>query len=99
VPNGLTSVPQLSHKWSRTQAVTGNAVVAKLLASTRLSTLGGQDTLVDVVAFTNWLEAVSLENQPLADFYRGRFREEFKPAFEAWLGLEPLKNLEALSCF
>jgi len=77
-------------QWGRTQAITGNAVVAKLLESTRVSTL-------DVVTFTNWLEAVSTENQPLADFYRSRFREEFKPAFDAWLGLEPIKNPEAPS--
>lgn len=84
-------------QWGRTQAITGNVVVAKLLESTRVSTLGGQDTLVDVVTFTNWLEAVSTENQPLTDFYRSRFREEFKPAFDAWLGLEPIKNPEAPS--
>ena len=84
-------------QWSRTQAITGNAVVGKLLEGTRLSTLGGQDTLVDVVIFTNWLEAISTENQPLADFYRSRFREEFRPAFEAWLALDPIKNPEAPS--
>ena len=84
-------------QWSRIQAITGNAVVAKLLESTRVSTQGGQDSLVDVITFTSWLEAVSTENQPLADFYRSRFREEFKPAFEAWVGLEPLKNPEAPS--
>lgn len=84
-------------QWSRTQAITGNAVIATLLESAQLATLGGQDTLVDVVTFTNWLEAVSTENQPLADFYRSRFRQEFKPAFEAWLASEPLKNPEAPS--
>lgn len=84
-------------QWGRTQAVTGNAVVAKLLESTRLSTLGGQDTLIDVVTFTNWLEAISTENQRLADFYRSRFREEFKPAFETWLSLDPANNPEAPS--
>lgn len=62
-----------------------------------MSTRGGQDTLVDVVVFANWLEAVSIENQPLADFYRSRFREEFKPAFEAWVALDPLNNPETPS--
>lgn len=84
-------------EWSHTVGLTAGSIVSKLVESSRLSTLGGQDTLVDVVIFTNWLEAASTDNEPLADFYRGRFREEFKPAFEAWLGLDPLHNSEAPS--
>ena len=83
--------------WSRAMAVAGGSVAGTLLQSTQQVTLGSQDTLVDVVTFTNWLEAVSTENQPLADFYRSRFRDEFKPAFEAWLALEPIKNPDAPS--
>ncbi len=86
-----------AHEWSRTMALASGGVAAKLLQSTQQVTLGSQDTLVDVVTFTNWLEAVSTDNQPLADFYRSRFREEFRPAFEAWLGLDPVKNPEAPS--
>lgn len=84
-------------QWSRTQSIKSNGSVAKMVESAQLSTLAGQDTLVDVVTFTNWLEAVSTDNQALADFYRERFREEFQPAFAAWLALEPLKNPEAPS--
>ncbi len=83
--------------WSRTMAISGGLVAARLLESTQLVTLGSQDTLVDVITFTSWLEATSAQNQPLADFYRSRFREEFKPAFEAWLGLDPLNHPEAPS--
>ena len=83
--------------WSRAMAVAGGSVAGTLLQSTQQVTLGSQDTLVDVVTFTNWLEAVSMENQPLADFYRSRFRKEFKPAFEAWLALDPIKNSDAPS--
>jgi hypothetical protein len=50
-----------------------------------MSALGGQDTLIDMITFTNWLEANGTQNQPLADFYRSHFREDFKPAFEAWV--------------
>lgn len=82
-------------QWSRTQSVKSNGAVTKMVESTQLSTLAGQDTLVDVVTFTNWLEAVSTDNQALADFYHQRFREEFQPAFTAWLALEPLKNPDA----
>lgn len=84
-------------QWSRTQSIRSNGSVAKMVESAQLSTLAGQDTLVDVVTFTNWLEAVSTDNQALADFYRERFREEFQPSFDAWLALEPLQNREAPS--
>jgi hypothetical protein len=84
-------------QWTRAQASNANAVIATLLESSQTATLGGQDTLIDVVTFTSWLEAVSTENQLLADFYRGRFREEFKPAFEAWLAIGPLTNPDAPS--
>lgn len=84
-------------QWTRTQAANANAVIGTLLESSQEATLGGQDTLIDVLTFTSWLEAVSTENQPLADFYRGRFREEFKPAFEAWLSIGPLTNPDAPS--
>jgi hypothetical protein len=84
-------------RWARIQALQGAAVTAKLLESTRLSTLGGEDTIIDVVTFSNWLGAISAQDQPLADFYRNRFRAEFKPAFEAWIALKPLDNPEAPS--
>lgn len=31
----------------------------------------------------------------LADFYEKRFRDEFMPAFEAWVETKPLKNPRA----
>jgi hypothetical protein len=68
-----------------------------MVESAQFSTLASQDSLVDVVTFTSWLEAISTENQALADFYRSRFRAEFQPAFEAWLALKPLQNPEAPS--
>lgn len=84
-------------QWSRTQAIRSNGAVTKMVESSQFATLAGQDALVDVVTFTNWLEAISTQNQGLADFYRSRFRAEFQPAFEAWLALGPLQNPDAPS--
>ena len=84
-------------QWSRTQATRSNGAVTKLVEGTQLYTLAGQDTLVDVITFTNWLEAVSTDNQALEDFYRSRFRAEFRPVFEAWIDLKPLQNPAAPS--
>lgn len=82
-------------QWSRTQGTKSNGSVQKMVESVQYVSLSGQDTLVDVITFTNWLEAISTENQVLADFYQARFRAEFRPSFEAWLAQEPLKNPDA----
>lgn len=84
-------------QWSRTQGIKSNGSVRALVESTQFVTLAGQDSLVDVITFTNWLEVISTDNQELADFYRARFRAEFQPAFEAWLALEPRTNPDAPS--
>jgi hypothetical protein len=39
--------------------------------------------------FTEWLDARAGGRGQLADFYRARFRAEFKPAFAAWLATYP----------
>lgn len=82
-------------QWTRTQSATAAQVTALLLESTRLTTLGSQAALVDVVTFTSWLDAYTTDNAELADFYRNRFRAEFKPAFEAWVATQPRVNPDA----
>jgi ferric-dicitrate binding protein FerR (iron transport regulator) len=51
--------------------------------------------LVDTIAFQQWLTAVGAANAKLAAFTEKRFREEFRPAFKAWLALDPLHDLDA----
>ena len=50
---------------------------------------------IDVALFTQWVDAYVREETELADFYRGRFRDEFKPAFQAWVATEPRTNPDA----
>lgn len=50
---------------------------------------------VSVQLFSSWLDAASVGDGELADFYRARMPMEFRPAFEKWLSLEPLKNPQA----
>jgi len=82
-------------QWTRQQSATAAQVTALLLESTRLTTLSSQDALIDVVTFTSWLDAYTTDNTVLADFYRNRFRDEFKPAFEAWVATRPSENPDA----
>jgi hypothetical protein len=42
-----------------------------------------------------WTDAAQHGDRPLARFYRARFRDEFRPAFAAWLATSPGTNPDA----
>lgn len=96
-----------SAKWGTVQAASFGAAGAARTESTRASTLAGQQAIVDVQLFTDWLEALEEEQgqvlppdyEPDPASYSGflyeRFRPEFRPALHAWLEEEPLTNPDA----
>ncbi len=84
-----------SARWSGVQANDYAAGNAARVESTRLSTVAGQKTEVDVLTFTQWIDAYSTGDRQLAEFYRQRFRPEFKPAVAAWTATRPLTNPKA----
>ena len=45
--------------------------------------------------FSQWLNARVSDTTQLTKVYKGRFRSEFKPAFEAWLATDPFNNPNA----
>jgi hypothetical protein len=47
---------------------------------------------VDVGLFVEYAAARSVGDTALADFLEARFRDEFRPAFEAWLAQNPLED-------
>lgn len=82
-------------KWSGEQIALNDRATAARIQSTKVNSRAQQLQLVDVELFTNWVEAYITNNTPLADFYRDRFRDEFEPAFTAWLATDPFENPEA----
>lgn len=84
-------------RWGGTQSTSYSQAGALRTESTRASTQAGQLAQVDIGLFTNWINAYATENQKLVSFYQERFREEFKPAFEAWLATDPANNPDAPS--
>jgi len=54
-----------------------------------------QITLLDVMLFSEYINAHSSSNETLARFYSDRFRGEAKTAFEAWMATHPFENPEA----
>jgi hypothetical protein len=98
-------------KWGGVQANSYSQAGASRVESTRQSTLAGQQATVDVVSFTQWLQAAQSEgvlaqpadpNRPyvpdpnaLSGFLYERFRPEFKVAVNAWIATRPRLNADA----
>ena len=51
--------------------------------------------VVDANLFFQWVNAQADTNEDLADFYSSGFRNEFKPAFDAWLATDPFNSPDA----
>ncbi len=71
--------------WSGHQAISYGQASAHRIESIRYSNIAVAQTQVDAALFVNWISAKSENNTLLADFLEARFREEFQPAFYAWL--------------
>jgi hypothetical protein len=100
-----------SAKWSSVQANSYAAASAARIESSRLSIEASQLRTVDVITFTEWLNALNAEiledpsarpeqgYEPQPDTVSGfiytRFRDEFRPAVDAWIALRPLVNPDA----
>jgi hypothetical protein len=82
-------------RWNGEQAKAFSAANAARVHSSRAADLANAQKQVDVAVFMQWVDATVHEDQELADFYRARFREEFKPALEAWLATDPFNDPEA----
>ncbi len=100
-----------SAKWSGVQANSYSEAGATRVESTRAPTLAGQQTTVDVVSFTSWLQAAENEGvvadleatgdgytpdpNVVSGFLYARFRPEFRVAVDAWIATEPRTNADA----
>jgi hypothetical protein len=60
-----------------------------------LATLAGQERIYDSDTFNSWL-AVKLDGKSqTAEFFERRFRDEYRPAFAAWMKTDPFNNAQA----
>jgi hypothetical protein len=53
--------------------------------STKITTIANSQVIIDVQLYLSWVDAVRKGDQTEAQFIRERFRNEFKPSFEAWI--------------
>ena len=99
----LLALCAVATAWSSYQATRWNGEATKASGRTsglriqaaRAQGLAESQTQVDVATFTQWVDAYAHRDRRLTAFYFARFREEFKPAVEAWIASRPLKNPEA----
>jgi hypothetical protein len=82
-------------RWHGEQARSQSASIAARGESTRAAGVANRQVQIDVAVFTQWVDAYARRETELADFYRKRFRPEFKPAFAAWVATRPRINPEA----
>jgi hypothetical protein len=60
-----------------------------------LATLAGQERIYDSDTFNSWLAAKLDGKAQTAEFFERRFRDEYRPAFTAWLKTDPFNNTQA----
>jgi hypothetical protein len=79
-------------RWNGEQAKTSSRVNKTRIEAARASDLANAQQQVDVATFMQWVDAYARDETQLVNFYRERFREEFRPAFDAWLATKPLQT-------
>lgn len=84
-----------SSVWRGEQAKAQGASIAARVESTRQADVANRQAQIDVALFTQWVDAYARGEDELAAFYRKRFRDEFEPAFEAWVATKPRQNENA----
>ena len=62
------------------------------IEAARADDLANSQTQVDIATFIQWVDAYAQDEAELTNFYRERFRPEFKPAFDAWIATRPLRT-------
>ncbi len=82
-------------RWTGEQAKAFSAANAARVESTKASNLANAQSQIDIALFTQWVDADLTGDADLADFYEQRFRDEFNPAFRAWIQTDPFTDASA----
>src|SRR5262249_34495859 len=81
-----------ARQWTGEQSVGTAHATADRIAVNRAAALANRQVQIDVATFIQWVNAHEQNRTDLADFYRRRFRAEFRPAFDAWLAAKPFDD-------
>jgi hypothetical protein len=84
-----------ARQWTGEQSQGYSHANAARIAVNRESALANRQVQIDVATAVQWINAHEEGRSRLAEFYRSRFRDEFVPAFNAWLATNPFTNARA----
>ena len=84
-------------RWNGEQAAAAGRTNAVRIEAARAQGLAQNQTQIDVATFIAWADADRGGDDALAAFYVDRFRDEFRPAFDAWMATEPFTSPTAPS--
>jgi hypothetical protein len=79
-------------KWGGVMAIRFSEANAARTQSAQASATANAKRTVDVTVFAEYLSAVATDECELVAFLQERFRDEFKPAFQAWVRQRPRTN-------
>jgi hypothetical protein len=82
-------------RWGGVQSTSFSRASSLRVESVRASLTGYLDVNVDITLFSDWIDAISTDNQARADFLIVRMRDEMKPAMDEWLTTNPFNDPEA----
>jgi hypothetical protein len=99
----VLSLAAVATAWSSYQATRWNGETTKAssrvnavrIEAARAAGTANTETQVDLAAFIQWVDARATRETELEDFYEARFRDEFRPAFDAWLATDPFTDPDA----
>lgn len=92
---GISYCSYESHLWLGIQTFLLREVNTDSLLTAKEELTQGTHTVVDVMTFTQYSNALIRNDQNLSNFYYHRFTPEMKVAVDAWLQTDPLKNPNA----
>ena len=82
-------------KWAGNRAELYAKATRLRVTAEGLATLAGQERIYDSDTFNSWLAAKLDGKAQAAEFFERRFRNEYQPAFAAWMKTDPFSNVQA----
>jgi hypothetical protein len=84
-----------SSKWGGAMSISFSQASSARIEAARLEGVGNRKQTIQVLLFTQWLQAYQTEDETLADFLQARFPEPLATTFPKWLEGRPLINPDA----
>jgi hypothetical protein len=82
-------------KWAGNRAEKYADATRLRITAEGLGTLAGQERIYDTDTFNSWVAAKLDGKEKEAEFFERRFRDEYRPAFMAWLKADPFNSTQA----